>query len=103
MLVFPQPEDHLSPATKEHSDRTSITAHRLHEHENVQPPANTSLVVRIEVQDTGIGISPRDMVGLFTPYVQTEAGLSQGGKGVGPSFIRHAPSALTKVTFDRLV
>src|SRR5258708_40261979 len=38
------------------------------------------LVVRIEVQDTGVGIRPRDMIDnrLFSPYVQTEIGRHQG-------------------------
>lgn len=43
------------------------------------------LVARIEVTDTGAGIKARDMVDqrLFSPYVQTEIGRSQGGKGTG--------------------
>jgi signal transduction histidine kinase len=43
------------------------------------------IVVRIEVQDTGVGIRPKDMQGgrLFSAYVQTEIGKKQGGKGTG--------------------
>ncbi|KAM0747572.1 hypothetical protein T439DRAFT_383198 [Meredithblackwellia eburnea MCA 4105] len=41
------------------------------------------IAVRIEVQDTGVGILPRDMEGLFSPYVQTTIGMTQGGKGTG--------------------
>ena len=43
------------------------------------------IVVRIEVHDTGVGIRARDLVDhkLFSPYVQTEIGKYQGGKGTG--------------------
>lgn len=43
------------------------------------------IVVRIEVRDTGVGIKPQDVRGarLFSPYVQTEIGRYQGGKGTG--------------------
>ena len=43
------------------------------------------IVVRIEVRDTGVGIKPQDArdARLFSPYVQTEIGRYQGGKGTG--------------------
>ena len=43
------------------------------------------IVVRIEVRDTGVGIRPQDVrdARLFSPYVQTEIGRYQGGKGTG--------------------
>lgn len=43
------------------------------------------IIVRIEVQDTGVGIRPKDMESgrLFSAYVQTEIGKKQGGKGTG--------------------
>ncbi|ORY85492.1 hypothetical protein BCR37DRAFT_365079 [Protomyces lactucae-debilis] len=43
------------------------------------------VTIRMEVQDTGLGISPRDVLKdrLFSPYVQTEIGKRQGGKGTG--------------------
>lgn len=46
------------------------------------PPLLENVVIRIEVQDTGVGIRPRDMIDnkLFSPYVQTEIGRHQGGK-----------------------
>jgi len=42
-------------------------------------------IVRIEVTDSGVGIRPRDLVDnrLFSPYVQTDIGRRQGGKGSG--------------------
>ena len=43
------------------------------------------IVVRIEVRDAGVGIKPQDAreARLFSPYVQTEIGRYQGGKGTG--------------------
>ncbi|KAG8908472.1 hypothetical protein FRC00_011193 [Tulasnella sp. 408] len=48
-------------------------------------PALERIVVRIEVEDTGVGIRRKDMVDnrLFSPYVQTDIGRFQGGKGTG--------------------
>lgn len=42
-------------------------------------------IIRVEVKDTGIGLSPKDTRrgALFSPYVQTEIGRRQGGKGTG--------------------
>ncbi|BFZ55110.1 hypothetical protein PYCC9005_002149 [Savitreella phatthalungensis] len=41
--------------------------------------------IRMEVHDTGVGIRAKDASGdrLFSPYVQTEIGKRQGGKGTG--------------------
>jgi len=43
------------------------------------------IVVRIEVRDAGVGIKLQDArdARLFSPYVQTEIGRYQGGKGTG--------------------
>lgn len=43
------------------------------------------VVVRVEVHDTGVGINAAELVdnNLFSPYVQTEIGRRQGGKGSG--------------------
>lgn len=50
-------------------------------------------IIRIEVFDTGVGISGRDLKDsrLFSPYVQTEIGRRQGGKGsgLGLALVRH--------------
>lgn len=42
-------------------------------------------VLRVEVRDTGVGLRPSDVENnkLFSPYVQTEIGRRQGGKGSG--------------------
>ncbi|EJT97684.1 hypothetical protein DACRYDRAFT_119345 [Dacryopinax primogenitus] len=58
-----------------------------------RPAGRDSIVVRIEVEDTGVGIRPRDIMAnqLFSPYVQTEIGRYQGGKGtgLGLALVRH--------------
>ncbi|KZO92222.1 hypothetical protein CALVIDRAFT_487979, partial [Calocera viscosa TUFC12733] len=58
-----------------------------------RPAGQDSIVVRIEVEDTGVGIRPRDIMAnqLFSPYVQTEIGRYQGGKGtgLGLALVRH--------------
>ncbi|WVQ72758.1 hypothetical protein IAR50_002318 [Cryptococcus sp. DSM 104548] len=43
------------------------------------------VVVRVEVHDTGVGLKKTDLLDgdLFSPYVQTEIGRRQGGKGSG--------------------
>ncbi|CCG82126.1 Two-component sensor protein histidine protein kinase [Taphrina deformans PYCC 5710] len=51
-----------------------------------KPPTYPEKVtVRIEVHDTGMGIRAQDVKDdrLFSPYVQTEIGKRQGGKGTG--------------------
>nr|XP_018263320.1 two-component system sensor protein [Kwoniella dejecticola CBS 10117]OBR85478.1 two-component system sensor protein [Kwoniella dejecticola CBS 10117] len=43
------------------------------------------VVVRVEIHDTGVGLRKQDVIDnrLFSPYVQTEIGRRQGGKGSG--------------------
>ena len=59
---------------------------RLHNKTDSSPSRPTErIVIRIEVEDTGVGIRRKDMVDnrLFSPYVQTDLGRFQGGKGTG--------------------
>ncbi|EJD48059.1 hypothetical protein AURDEDRAFT_113285 [Auricularia subglabra TFB-10046 SS5] len=69
-----------------------FTASRLASHDRQQEIPN-HIIVRIEVADTGFGIRPRDIRDnkLFSPYVQTEIGRQQGGKGsgLGLALVRH--------------
>ncbi|CEQ40329.1 SPOSA6832_01943, partial [Sporobolomyces salmonicolor] len=63
-----------------------LSTGRLQQHEaHMSPQPKEMLVVRFEIQDTGIGIRPSDMAEnrLFSPYVQTDVGRMQGGKGTG--------------------
>lgn len=55
-------------------------------HDKKHAGSNLALI-RIEIQDTGIGIRARDIKDnrLFSPYVQTEIGRRQGGKGSSDS------------------
>ncbi|KAI5474443.1 hypothetical protein MNV49_003262 [Pseudohyphozyma bogoriensis] len=64
------------------SDATLFNQNRMNEGGDGE--VNT-VVVRIEVSDTGVGIRSKDMVDnrLFSAYVQTEIGRTQGGKGTG--------------------
>lgn len=49
------------------------------------PAPPRKALIRVEVHDTGVGLSLSDMRDnrLFSPYVQTEIGRRQGGKGSG--------------------
>ncbi|KZT61979.1 hypothetical protein CALCODRAFT_479467 [Calocera cornea HHB12733] len=64
---------------------TPATGRSLSVKSGTVQPHKAGIVVRIEVRDTGVGIKPRDLIDnrLFSPYVQTEIGRFQGGKGTG--------------------
>ena len=53
-------------------------------------PANTDGIIRFEVKDTGIGISPEAQAKLFEPYVQAHSSTARkfGGTGLGLSICR---------------
>ncbi|TPX55317.1 hypothetical protein PhCBS80983_g05410 [Powellomyces hirtus] len=67
-------------------------------HETLQIDPNptfqvTKAIIRLEVHDTGVGIRRQDLIDnrLFSPYVQTDEGRRQGGKGtgLGLALVRH--------------
>ncbi|KAF9048345.1 hypothetical protein BDZ89DRAFT_1126917 [Hymenopellis radicata] len=65
----------------------SLSARELEEHDRIisQQEDSEKIVVRIEVTDTGLGIAPQDMTdaNIFSAFIQTEQGRTQGGKGTG--------------------
>jgi signal transduction histidine kinase/DNA-binding response OmpR family regulator len=55
-----------------------------------QPLRSESLCLRFEVHDTGVGIAPDEMDGLFEAFVQTKSGQAIGeGSGLGLPISRH--------------
>ena len=58
--------------------------------------AEESVLVRLEVQDTGIGIAPEVLARLFTPFEQAEQATARkyGGTGLGLAITRHLASLM---------
>lgn len=92
-LLYPvlKSAEDQEPSVK--SMNPSLSAFRLSQHDALHSPHSDNIVVRIEIEDTGVGIRARDLVDkkLFSPYVQTEIGRRQGGKGtgLGLALVRH--------------
>jgi signal transduction histidine kinase len=76
----PKPKELIDP---EKGDPDIETRRNSEQVASNQP---SKVVIRVEVRDTGVGISGDDFEDdyrLFSPYVQTEIGRRQGGKGSG--------------------
>ncbi|KAG8761318.1 hypothetical protein FRC11_014076 [Ceratobasidium sp. 423] len=74
-------------------ERRSRDSRDSHSHSRVRDRPIEQIVVRIEVEDTGVGIRKKDLVDnrLFSAFNQTEVGRLQGGKGtgLGLALVRH--------------
>ncbi|KAF0163595.1 MAG: luxQH [Rhodocyclaceae bacterium] len=67
------------------TERGTITLRALLLHER-----GDEILVRFEVEDTGLGISPEQMVRLFRPFEQADASITRkyGGTGLGLVIVR---------------
>ncbi|KAF8705135.1 His Kinase A (phosphoacceptor) domain, partial [Rhizoctonia solani] len=82
-------------------EEKGLRSHHSHSHigekesrdSHSYPRPIEQIVVRIEVEDTGVGIRKKDLVDnrLFSAFNQTEVGRLQGGKGtgLGLALVRH--------------
>ncbi|CAE6417607.1 unnamed protein product [Rhizoctonia solani] len=82
-------------------EEKALHSHHSHSHlgekesrdSHSHPRPIEQIVVRIEVEDTGVGIRKKDLVDnrLFSAFNQTEVGRLQGGKGtgLGLALVRH--------------
>jgi signal transduction histidine kinase len=68
------------------TERGSITLRAI-----LQEVADDEILVRFEVQDTGIGVTPKLMSNLFQPFEQGESSTTRqyGGTGLGLAITRH--------------
>ena len=92
-----------SSPTRRNSDRSSSiclgNAVKFTNHGQVTlrvaelPPAS----LRFEVADTGVGIAPDEMVDIFDPFKQVEAGKAAGGTGLGLAITKRLADALEAV------
>ncbi|KAJ3181302.1 hypothetical protein HDU85_003610 [Gaertneriomyces sp. JEL0708] len=99
-LLYPVEGEHLLIPTKRRRRSTSISSFsgsdrsEKYEMEEPEPLNNPNVaIIRMEVHDTGVGIRRCELIDnrLFSPYVQTEEGRRQGGKGtgLGLALVRH--------------
>lgn len=70
----------------DHMDSKRMDSKRsIAQQDSVGQQPYTTAVIRVEVADSGVGLTYADVKDnrLFSPYVQTEIGRRQGGKGSG--------------------
>ena len=61
------------------------------------PGTDGRVRLRLEVADTGPGLSPEAAARIFEPFEQTEAGVRAGGAGLGLAIVRRLADALDGV------
>jgi hypothetical protein len=90
-LLFAKESSYSPSDDKRHVEVSSKPSVRRSTEKNDSVQVRDTIIVRIEVSDTGVGIAPGDARGLFSAYVQTEVGRAQGGKGtgLGLALVRH--------------
>ena len=64
---------------------------RIEVRAKVQDDNGTSVLLRLEIQDQGIGITPQQQARLFTAFTQADESTSRkhGGTGLGLSIVKH--------------
>ncbi|KAJ1306708.1 hypothetical protein OPQ81_007700 [Rhizoctonia solani] len=81
------------PSHQSHAYLRERDSRDSHPHPRDRDRPIEQIVVRIEVEDTGVGIRKKDLVDnrLFSAFNQTEVGRLQGGKGtgLGLALVRH--------------
>ncbi|KAJ7580150.1 hypothetical protein C8J56DRAFT_962344 [Mycena floridula] len=73
--------DPVVPVPQRQKEALSESNLSLHNREQTKPAP--SIIVRIVVKDTGIGIAREESRKLFSPFTQTDSGKGQGGTGTG--------------------
>ncbi len=84
----------LSNAMKYTRENGKITIRALKTFE-MNGSANSKEFIRIDVQDTGVGIPPEDIDKLFTKFFQAKnkAVVSEKGSGIGLTLVKHVAEA----------
>ncbi|KAF8825455.1 hypothetical protein HHX47_DHR6000052 [Lentinula edodes] len=85
-LLSPSIDDTSGQPRTDAETHDKLSASRLAQHDyHHATDDNETIVVRVEVTDTGCGIEESELAGskLFSAFNQTERGKQQGGKGTG--------------------
>ncbi|KAJ3849944.1 hypothetical protein EV368DRAFT_46285 [Lentinula lateritia] len=85
-LLSPSIDDTSGQPRSDAETHDKLSASRLAQHDYHHATGdNETIVVRVEVTDTGCGIEESELAGskLFSAFNQTERGKQQGGKGTG--------------------
>ncbi|KAG8950868.1 hypothetical protein FRC04_007100 [Tulasnella sp. 424] len=77
--------ENREPRVSQDIEAPPLTGERLTALKSCARPCQDQIVIRIEVEDTGVGIRRQDMIDnkLFSPYVRTDFGRFHGGMTTG--------------------